>query len=265
MPFTGKLLGPVTFPSKPFQSTHAAKEKLYAVISTGNFNEKTAQLYTDYALYTAHQGICKEVRDVFTFIDYSYRQPKLKYLVVSPINTREYLERMIRREIENVQAGGKGSIKAKINNLVDDRVINDLYEASQAGVKIELLVRGMCGLRAGIPGQSENIRVTSIVGRYLEHARVMVFHNNGNDEVYISSADWMTRNLDERVEATVPIFDEGLKKQIRDILDLQLRDNTKARLVDSDQKNAYVPRSNRKRVNSQELIHQLLVEQEKNT
>jgi polyphosphate kinase len=241
------------------------KEKLYSVISTGNFNEKTAKLYTDYALYTGHMGIGKEIRDVFTFIDYSYRQPKLKFLVVSPINTREHLERMIRREIEHVQDGRKGSIKAKLNNLVDDKLINDLYEASQAGVKIELLVRGMCSLRAGVSGQSENIRVTSIVGRFLEHSRVMVFQNNGNEEVYISSADWMTRNLDERVEVTVPIFDESLKKIIRETLDLQLRDNTKARLVDADQRNAYVPRSNRKRVNSQELIYQMRTEQEKNS
>lgn len=238
------------------------KEKLYSVISTGNFNEKTAQLYTDYALYTAHQGICNEVRDVFTFIDYSYRQPNLKYLVVSPINTREHLVRMIRREVEHVQSGGKGSIKAKINNLVDEKIIDDLYEASQAGVKIELLIRGMCALKAGVKGLSENIRVTSIVGRFLEHSRVMIFHNNGNEEIYLSSADWMTRNLDERVEVSVPIFDENLKTEIRDVLNLQLRDNTKARIVDADQTNAYVPRSNRKRVNSQELIYQMRAEQE---
>lgn len=238
------------------------KEKLYSVISTGNFNEKTAQLYTDYALYTAHQGICNEVRDVFTFIDYSYRQPSLKYLVVSPINTRDHLVRMIRREIEHVQAGGKGSIKAKINNLVDENIIDDLYEASQAGVKIELLIRGMCALRAGVSGLSENIRIVSIVGRFLEHSRVMVFHNNGNDEVYLSSADWMARNLDERVEVTVPIFEESLQKQIRETLELQLRDNTKARVVDPDQTNIYVPRGNRKRVNSQEMIYQMLAEHE---
>ncbi len=239
------------------------KERLYTVISTGNFNEKTAKLYTDYALYTSHQGIGQEVRDVFTFIDYSYRQPKLKYLVVSPINTREFIERMIRREIENVQSGRKGAIKAKLNNLIDEKLINDLYEASESGVKIDLIVRGMCGLRAGVPGQSSNIRVTSIVGRFLEHARVMLFHNNGYEEVYISSADWMSRNLDDRVEVTTPIFDEALKDQIREAFELQLQDTVKARLVDADQRNAYVPRGNQKRVNSQEMIYQLLAQQEK--
>ncbi len=243
--------------------TVEGKERLYAVVSTGNFNERTAKVYTDYALFTANQDICRDMHDVFTFIDYSYRQPPLKHLIVSPINTRQHLEALIQREISHAKAGGKGWIRVKINNLVDEGIINTLYDASWAGVRVELIVRGMCSLRAGIPGQSENIRVISIVGRFLEHARVLCFFNNGEEEIYLSSADWMARNLDERVEVTVPIFDPLLKKQILEMLDLQLKDNVKARIVDADQTNAHVQRGNRKRVNSQEDIYKMLAQQDK--
>lgn len=234
------------------------KERLYACISTGNFNEKTAKIYTDFALFTSKQPICREAREVFTFIDYSYRQPHLAHLMVSPINTRSGMLRRIEREINQVEQGNPGLIRLKLNNLVDDELVQALCNASQAGVKIEMLIRGMCTLKPGVKGISENIQITSIVDRFLEHSRVMHFHNNGEDEVYISSADWMTRNLDERVEVTTPIEEPALKKLVLETLDLQFKDNYKARLIDANQSNSYVQRSNRRKVHAQVQIYDLI-------
>jgi polyphosphate kinase len=237
----------------------AGKERLYSVISTGNFNEKTAKIYTDFALFTSNQEICSEAREVFSFIDHSYRQPRLRHLMVSPINTREGISKRIQQEITNVQAGGKGLIRAKMNNLDDGALIADLCEASEAGVKIELLIRGMCTLKPGVSGISSNIRIISIVDRYLEHSRVVHFHNNGFDDVFISSADWMSRNLDERVEVTAPIYDDELKKQILATLEMQFKDNAKARIINTTQNNPYVSRGNRRTIRSQHAIHNLVV------
>lgn len=234
------------------------KERLYAVISTGNFNEKTAQIYTDFALFTSHQEICLDAREVFSFIDHSYRQPKLKHLLVSPMSTRDGISKRIQQEIINTQAGGEGLIRAKMNNLDDSELIADLCEASQAGVKVELLIRGMCTLKPGVSGISANIRIISIVDRFLEHSRVFHFHNNGFDDVFISSADWMSRNLDERVEVTAPIYDQKLKEQILSTLDIQFKDNYKARVINTVQNNPYVKRGNRRSVRSQKLIYDLV-------
>lgn len=236
------------------------KERLYSVISTGNFNEKTAQIYTDFALFTSNQEVCSEAREVFSFIDHSYRQPKLRHLMVSPINTRQAISKRIQQEITNVQAGGKGLIRAKMNNLDDDALIADLCEASQAGVKIDLLIRGMCTLKPGVSGISSNIRIISIVDRYLEHSRVIHFYNNGFNDLFISSADWMSRNLDDRVEVTAPIYDKNIKQQIMSTLDIQFKDNYKARIINATQNNPYVDRSNRRRVHSQEVIHQQITQ-----
>ncbi|MFA5493184.1 MAG: polyphosphate kinase 1 [Porticoccaceae bacterium] len=233
-------------------------DKRYAVLGTGNFNESTARVYTDFALFTANQDICNEANSVFQFIDASYRHPRLNHLWVSPLNTRSEIERLIEREIHHARNGGKGLIQAKLNNLVDERMTNLLYRASQAGVEIRLIVRGMCGLKAGLPGISDNIFVTSIVDRFLEHTRLLIFDNMGDREIFISSADWMTRNLDERVEVSCPIYDPAIKKMLSDIMAIQLADNQKARIIDADQKNAYVSRGNRRKIRSQEEIHDYL-------
>jgi len=232
--------------------------KRYAVIATGNFNEKTAKSYTDFALFTAYQPICEEADSVFNFIEKSYKPPRFKHLWVSPVNTRERLVERIENEIQVVKSGGEGKITAKLNNIVDPEISDLLYKASQADVKIELIVRSMCELKAGLKRLSENIRITSIVDRYLEHTRVLVFNNGGDKQIYISSADWMTRNLDHRVEVTCPIYDEKLKRQILHILDLQLADNQKARLIDPLQTNQYVPRGNKRKLRSQEAIYNYL-------
>ncbi|KJS08007.1 MAG: polyphosphate kinase [Gammaproteobacteria bacterium BRH_c0] len=235
-----------------------AGDKRYAVLGTGNFNESTARIYTDFSLFTANQEICNEAASIFQFIETSYRQPRLNHLLVSPINTRTEVERLIQREIDHARSGGSGLIKVKLNNLVDESIAALLYTASQAGVQVKLIVRGMCSIRPGIKGVSDNISITSIVDRFLEHTRMMIFDNMGDPDIYISSADWMTRNLDERVEVSCPIYDPAIKKLLIDIMDIQLADNQKARIIDSEQKNAYVPRGNRRKVRSQEAIHDYL-------
>ncbi|WP_440904322.1 polyphosphate kinase 1 [Catenovulum sp. SX2] len=223
----------------------------YAHLGTGNFHEKTAKIYTDFSLFTCHPEITREVENVFDFIEYSYKRYKFYHLMVSPINTRLSITQMIDQEIQNARAGKSTGICVKVNNLVDEPIIHKLYEASQAGVKIRLIIRGMCSLVPDIKGVSDNIKIISIVDRFLEHPRVMIFDNAGDKKVYISSADWMTRNIEHRIEVTCPIYDEKLKQRIVDIFELQFKDTTKARVIDAEQKNDYVARGNRKKLRSQ--------------
>ena len=236
----------------------------YAHIGTGNFNEKTAKIYTDFSLLTRHPDITAEVEGVFEYIEYPYKRYKFNHLLVSPINCRRQLYRLIDNELANAKAGQPCGITLKINNLVDRDLINRLYAASQAGVPIQMIIRGMCALRPGVPGLSDNIQVISIIDRFLEHPRVMVFHNKGNPQLFISSADWMSRNIDGRIEVGTPIYDERLKQRILDILDLQLSDTCKARVIDADQKNEYVKRGNRRKVRSQVAIYDYLKRIESN-
>jgi len=223
----------------------------YAHIGTGNFNEKTAQIYTDFSLFTARSEITGEVREVFAFVQAPYRQVKFKHLWVSPTTQRYEIYRRIDREIELAETGRRGRILIKVNNLADTDLVTKLYEANRAGVQIDACVRGMCTLIPGIPGLSDRIRVISIVDRFLEHPRVAVFYNDGDPEVFISSADWMTRNLDNRVEVSTPIYDPDHKKTIIDLMELQFKDTTKARWIDEDQTNPYVNRGNRRKVRAQ--------------
>ncbi|WP_139751084.1 polyphosphate kinase 1 [Aeromonas media] len=236
----------------------------YAHIGTGNFNEKTAKIYTDFSLLTRHPDITAEVEGVFEYIEYPYKRYKFNHLLVSPINSRRQLYRLIDNELANAKAGQPCGITLKINNLVDRDLINRLYAAGQAGVPIQMIIRGMCALRPGVPGLSDNIQVISIIDRFLEHPRVMVFHNKGNPQLFISSADWMSRNIDGRIEVGTPIYDERLKQRILDILDLQLSDTCKARVIDADQKNEYVKRGNRRKVRSQVAIYDYLKRIESN-
>lgn len=227
----------------------------YAHIGTGNFNEKTARLYTDYSLLTADARITNEVRRVFNFIENPYRPVKFDYLMVSPQNSRHMLYQMVDQEIANAQAGIASGITLKINNLVDQGLIDRLYAASGVGVTIRILVRGMCSLMPDLPGISDNIQVTSIVDRYLEHDRVYVFENGGDRRVFLSSADWMTRNIDYRIEVAVALLDPRLKQQVLDILALLFSDTVKARYIDAEHSNRYVPRGNRRKVRAQTAIY----------
>lgn len=215
--------------------------KRYGFISTGNFNESTAKVYTDYTLFTANQDILKEVNKVFNFFETNYNIQKYKHLIVSPHYTKKILKQLIEEEIKNAKAGKEAYIKLKMNNITNYKMIDKLYEASRAGVKIQMIVRGICCLVPGIEGMSENIEVISIVDKFLEHPRLFIFGNNGNPKVYISSADWMTRNISFRVEVGCPIYDEAIKQELIDTFEISWADNVKARVIDQAQDNHYRP------------------------
>lgn len=230
--------------SKLFLITRRSGRQLEHVahIGTGNFHEKTANVYGDLALLTSDPGITGEVERLFSFFTNNYERPVFRHLIVSPYSTRRKFSKLIDREIEHARQGREAWMTLKLNNLVDAAMIEKLYEASMAGVEIKLLIRGICSLIPGQPGMSENIEVRSMVGRYLEHARLMVFANGGDPEYFISSADWMTRNLDRRVEVSVPIRDPQLKSECAAYLALQMRDNAKTRIIDVDMENKFVKR-----------------------
>ena len=215
--------------------------KRYGFISTGNFNESTAKVYTDYTLFTANQDILKEVNKVFNFFETNYNIQKYKHLIVSPHYTKKILKQLIDEEIKNAKVGKEAYIKLKMNNITSYKMIDKLYEASRAGVKIQMIVRGICCLVPGIEGMSENIEVISIVDKFLEHPRLFIFGNNGNPKVYISSADWMTRNISFRVEVGCPIYDETIKQELIDTFEISWADNVKARVIDQAQDNHYRP------------------------
>ena len=232
--------------------------RLYSHIGTGNFNEKTAKLYTDFSLLTYNQEIGLDVSNVFDFIQFAHRRHEFKHLLVSPFSNRSGLLKLIEAEKNNAAKGKISGIFIKCNNLVDKEVVDALYGAGRAGVKVKLIVRGMCALIPGVRGMSENIKAISIVDRYLEHPRIFVFENVGKPLYYISSADLMTRNLDHRVEVSCPVYDKKLQKKIQLILDTQWNDCVKARVIDERQKNTINPRGNRKKIRSQQYIHKLL-------
>ncbi|MDC5841236.1 polyphosphate kinase 1 [Vibrio europaeus] len=237
----------------------------YAHIGTGNFHEKNARIYTDFSLLTADSELTNEVRGVFNYIENPYRPIKFHHLIVSPRNSRKHLYRLIDNEIANAEQGLKAELTLKANNLVDKGLINKLYEASGVGVKIRMIIRGMCSLVPDVEGVSDNIKIISIVDRFLEHPRVMVTYNNGDPQVYISSADWMTRNIDHRIEVATPIRDERLKQRIIDIINIHFTDTVKARWIDKEMSNSYVARGNRKKVRSQIAIYDYLKNIEKQT
>ncbi|WP_166537043.1 polyphosphate kinase 1 [Flavobacterium ichthyis] len=215
------------------------KIKRYGLISTGNFNEATARIYTDVTLFTSHSKILKDVSKIFDFFDINYRVHRYKHLIVSPHYTRTKFEKLIDREIENAKKNIPAYINLKMNSLSDYDMIAKLYDASNAGVKIRLVVRGICSLIPGVPGMSENIEAVSIVDNYLEHSRVYIFGNNNNPEVFISSADFMTRNIDARVEVTCPIYDENIKKELIETFNIGWKGNVKARYHSEKLDNKY--------------------------
>ncbi|OUW76740.1 MAG: polyphosphate kinase 1 [Flavobacteriaceae bacterium TMED212] len=219
---------------------HDKKYRRYGFISTGNFNESTAKIYTDYTLFTSNQKILKEVNKVFNFLEVSYRIKNYKHLIVSPHYTGSILSKLIDNEIENQKNGLRSGISLKINNITNSPLIDKLYEASQAGVKIKMIVRGICCLIPGVKGLSENITVISVVDKFLEHPRVYIFENAGNNKIYLSSADLMTRNIENRVEVACPVYDNELQKQILDTFNLSWEDNTKGRIVNQNPQNKMI-------------------------
>lgn len=232
----------------------------YASIGTGNFSESTARFYTDYHLLTANPDITKEAKKVFDFLQSNYKMYKYKHLLVSPHYTRRSFLKLIDNEIENVKRGKAAGITLKLNSLSDVKLIEKLYEASSYGVKIKLIIRGICSLIPGVKGLSENIEAISILDRFLEHSRIMFFENGGDHKYFISSADWMPRNLDYRVEVTVPIYDESIKRQLRDHLEIIWKDNVKARWHDAELKNEY-RKIKGPRIRSQYALHDYVKKQ----
>lgn len=215
-----------------------AKRRDFAYLSTGNFNEKTAKIYADMALLTSQEAIITDINKVFAVLEGRLQAPTFRHLLVARFNMVPELQRMIQREIDHVQTGGKGRIILKMNGLHDQQMIDMLYRASEAGVEIDLIVRGICCL---VPDQpySRNIRVTRIVDMFLEHARIWYFYNEGQDELFLTSADWMRRNLNRRIETAFPILDPEIKQEVIDILHIQLQDNVKACWLDSELRNCF--------------------------
>ncbi|WMI67493.1 polyphosphate kinase 1 [Mangrovimonas sp. YM274] len=226
------------------------KLKRYGFISTGNFNESTAKIYTDFTLFTADQKILKDLNKVFNFFEINYKIFRYKHIITSPHYTKSKFFKLIDKEIENVKEGKPAYIKLKMNSISSYAMVDKLYEASRAGVKIQMIVRGLCCLVPGIPNMSENIEVISIVDKFLEHTRLYVFCNDNDPKIYISSADWMTRNIENRVEVTCPIYDDAIKEELLEIFDICWNDNVKARILDEFQDNKY-RRNNKPKVRAQ--------------
>lgn len=232
----------------------------YASVGTGNYNEETAKLYCDHSLFTARKEITSEVNNIFDFLENNYHTHNYKHLIVSPHLMRKKMLSLINKEIKNAKEGKKAYMILKMNNLVDVELIKRLYHASKAGVKIQLIVRGTCSLIPGIKDMSENIEAISIIDRYLEHSRIFVFGNGGNELFYFSSADWMTRNLDYRVEVTCPVYDKDLQQELRTMLNIQLSGNVKARIIDEFQTNRYKRNNNKMKIRSQLAFYNYLKE-----
>ena len=234
------------------------RRALYAVVGTGNFNEDTARVYSDHCLLTAHHGIAKEVQKLFEFFENNYKTSDFRHLIVAPFDMRSRLIRCIRREIRAARDGQEAQIFLKLNNLVDSEVVSTLYEASQAGVQVRLIVRGMFSLQPGIEGLSEKIEAISIVDKYLEHSRIYAFFNRGKPVYYISSGDLMTRNLDQRVEVTCPIYDPLLQLELQEYLGIQWNDNVKARILDPELTNLFRQSDGAQAVRAQWAIYDYL-------
>lgn len=212
----------------------------YVYLGTGNFNERTSRIYSDYGFMTADRRITKEVAQVFDFLEFRKKPARpFRHLLVGQFRLRRNIYALIEQEIANAKIGKRAEIIVKVNSVQDTRMIARLYAASNAGVKVRMIVRGICSIVPNQEGFSENIEVISIVDRYLEHARIYVFHNDGDPKVYLSSADWMTRNLFYRIECAFPIYDTKLRQEVLDFLEIQWKDNVKSRIIDAQQSNTY--------------------------
>jgi polyphosphate kinase len=235
------------------------KEVHYSHIGTGNFNEKTSRIYTDFSLLTANKEIADDINKMFDFYENNFKVQSFRHLLVAPFFMRKDFIQLINNEIRFAKNKKPAEIILKMNSLVDKEMIAKLYEASIAGVKITLIIRGACSLVTEMEGWSDNIKAFSIVDKYLEHSRVFIFHNKGNEKMYISSADWMSRNLDNRSEVAVPIYSSEIRKQIKDIINIQISGNTKVRILDRRQENHYkTPRPGEKKIRVQDEIYNYL-------
>jgi polyphosphate kinase len=213
--------------------------QLYANVSTGNYNETTAKVFTDFSLLTSDPRICNDVYNIFELLESKFILPTFETLIVSPFRVREFFMDMLDKEIQNARNGRESWALIKLNSIVDRQIASKLYKASQAGVRIDLINRGICVIQPGIPGISENIHALSIVDKFLEHSRVYIFCNGGDPRYFIASADWMPRNFDHRIEVVCPIFDKDIQQQLWDVLHIQMRDNVKSRYLGPENLNQY--------------------------
>ncbi|MBA3649110.1 MAG: polyphosphate kinase 1 [Chitinophagales bacterium] len=230
------------------------KDVLYANVSTGNYNESTAKIYSDHSLFTADSKITNELEEMFTFFQNTYKVPEYKHLIVAPTYMRKRLEKLIDREIQAAKNGRLARIDIKLNNFADLAMVEKVLEAARAGVTVRMLIRGTCAIGAISDEVKKNIHIISIVDKFLEHSRIFVFYNEGKEAIYISSADWMMRNLNSRVEMALPIYDTNIRKEILEFLDIQFHDNVKARILDDQQQNYYL-RNDKPPFRSQEEIY----------
>ncbi len=251
-----------TCQSGPGKEEAGIRTRYYGLLATGNFNESTARFYTDHVLFTAHKGILRELELLFIFLA-KRRKPEQedriepRHLLIAQFNLQQRFLDLIDREIGNAQQGRAASIEIKLNNLEEEVLIKKLYEASAAGVTVRLIVRSICRIMPGVPGMSENITVHRIVDRYLEHGRVFIFHNNGQEEMYMGSADWMNRNIYRRIEVCFPVYDEQIKAEIREIIKLQLNDRVAAVALDEQGNNISFPAEGPEKA-SQQAIYNLI-------
>ena len=243
--------------SKLFLIKRKAGDKIQSIahIGSGNFHERTARVYTDCSLLTSNKVITSDVDKIFRLFKNNIERSIFKEILVSPFNLRRKMIAMIDGEIAFAKQGQPAEIIIKLNNLVDSKMIRKLYEASKAGVKIKCIVRGICAIIPGVAGLSENITIRSVVGEYLEHSRIIIFKNGGAEKYFISSADWMTRNLDRRIEVTVPVLDKNIQQDLKYMINMYLADNQKARTIDALQKNKNVKSDIQKKINSQHEIY----------
>lgn len=241
------------------------EKKFYTYLSTGNFNEKTACIYSDFGFFTSNDLIISELKNVFKFLYEKNEKPKFNNLLTAPFNFRKSFEELIENEIQTALKGKKASIVLKLNSLEDKKMIGKLYLASKAGVEIIIIVRGTCCLIPGIKGLSENIKVISIIDRYLEHSRLYLFNNKGDEKIYLSSADLMTRNINRRVEIAFPIYDKILKEKLKKLIEIQIKDNVKARVINKNQNNSFVKSNSSQKIRSQFAINDILSNEFSNT
>jgi polyphosphate kinase len=227
----------------------------YAHLGTGNYNGVTSRLYCDHGLLTKSRRLTEEVAHMFHLLSNPEHHYKFKHLLVAPISMKNEFLKMVENEIKLAKHGKPASMILKMNSLVDEVMIKKLYDASRAGVKIQLIIRGVCCLVPGVKKLSENVEVISIIDRYLEHARVYIFGNEGKEKMFLSSADWMQRNLNNRIEVAFPIHDRSIQKQIKDIINIQLKDNCKARIIDKSQSNHYKTQDSQNPIRAQYAIY----------
>jgi polyphosphate kinase len=226
----------------------------FGFVSTGNLNEKTARLYGDHCLLTSDRHVMADVNRIFNYLENPKNMQPLKNckrLIVSPVSLRRQLHWLINKEIKSAREGNPASIILKLNSLSDEELIIKLYEAARAGVKIKMIIRGICCMFTENKKFKKKVKAISIVDEYLEHARIMIFHNDGKEKVFISSADWMVRNIDHRIEATCPIYDKEIQDELKEMLNIQLEDNVKARILDNELSNIYVENEHQKKIRSQ--------------